>query len=120
MSDDLSHVPTPRTDEAAHICANGAYQKKPSDYVSGDFARQLERELADADAVIKDADDDCAAHNLYTVEESLRAARAIAEFNGEDPERHFASMHDRIWFTEMARELERLRVALKAAQESQR
>jgi len=72
----------------------------------------LEEDLNEANQMIADADEDCARHNLYTVEESLRAAKAIAEANGEDPKTTFASWHDRIWWLEAQKEIARLREAL--------
>lgn len=83
--------------------------------VDVNVARQLERELIEANVMIAEADEDCARHNLYTVEEAMRAARAIAESNGKDPKTHFASWRDRIWWLEAQKEIARLRGLLGEA-----
>lgn len=99
---------TPRTD-TDYLAAQDSSQ--PLVFMAN-RGRQLEHELNDALAQIAEADEDCARHNLYTVEESLRAAKAIAESNGEDPASTFAAWRDRIWWLEAQKEIARLRAEL--------
>lgn len=106
-------IPTPRTDAAVFDRVPDSREQD----VNADFARTLERELATAQLTIEELKEDVEEierHNLYTVEESLRASAAIVAAEGyENPTRVFASPHDRIWWIAANREIERLRFLLK-------
>jgi hypothetical protein len=48
-------TPTPRTDYEFRTCQGGSYHIAPNGYVSADFARQLERELASTQKLLHDS-----------------------------------------------------------------